>query len=118
LKIAVAGKGGVGKTLISGTLARLLARDGFRVLAVDADPAMNLAYALGIPPNVASKIVPISENKELIEERIGAKPGSASRRPWTTLLIDTASSDLMELGCSLWELCVQAALVVCAQQTH
>jgi len=77
LKIAVAGKGGVGKTLISGTLARLLARDGFRVLAVDADPAMNLAYALGIPPDMASKIVPIIENKQLIEERTGAKPGSA-----------------------------------------
>jgi CO dehydrogenase maturation factor len=77
LKIAVAGKGGVGKTLISGTLARLLARDGFRVLAIDADPAMNLASALGIPSDVASKIVPISENKELIEERTGAKPGSA-----------------------------------------
>lgn len=77
MKIAVAGKGGVGKTLISGTLARLLARDGFRVLAVDADPAMNLAYALGIPSDVASKIVPLTENKELIEERTGAKPGSA-----------------------------------------
>jgi len=77
LKIAVAGKGGVGKTLISGTLARLLARDGYRVLAVDADPAMNLAYALGIPPETASKIVPISENKQLIEERTGTKPGSA-----------------------------------------
>jgi len=77
LKIAVAGKGGVGKTLIAGTLARLLAQDGFRVLAVDADPAMNLAYALGIPSEFASKIVPITENRELIEERTGAKPGSA-----------------------------------------
>ncbi len=77
MKIAVAGKGGVGKTLISGTLARLLARDGFRVLAVDADPAMNLAYALGIPADVASKIVPIAENKGLIEERSGIKPESA-----------------------------------------
>ena len=77
MKIAVAGKGGVGKTLIAGTLARLLARDGFRVLAVDADPAMNLAYALGIPSELAYKIVPIAENRELIEERTGGKPGSA-----------------------------------------
>jgi len=77
LKVAVAGKGGVGKTLIAGTLARLLARDGFRVLAVDADPAMNLAYALGIPSDTASKIVPLTENKGLIEERTGAKPGTA-----------------------------------------
>jgi len=77
MKIAVAGKGGVGKTLISGTLVRLLAQDGFRVLAVDADPAMNLAYALGVPSDIASKIVPVSENKKLVEERTGAKPGSA-----------------------------------------
>ncbi|MEM2110834.1 MAG: AAA family ATPase [Candidatus Bathyarchaeia archaeon] len=77
MKIAVAGKGGVGKTFISGTLARLFARDGFRVLAVDADPAMNLSYALGISSDVASKIIPITENKELIEERTGVKPGSA-----------------------------------------
>lgn len=77
MKVAVAGKGGVGKTLIAGTLARLLARDGFRVLAVDADPAMNLAYALGIPSDTASKIVPLTENKGLIEERTGAKPGTA-----------------------------------------
>jgi len=76
MKIAVAGKGGVGKTLIAGTLARLLARDGFRVLAVDANPAMNLAFTVGIPSDVASKIIPIAENKELIEERTGAKPGS------------------------------------------
>ncbi len=77
MKIAVAGKGGVGKTLISGTLARLLAREGFRVLAVDADPSMNLAFPLGIPSETASKITPIAENKDLIEERTGVKPGSA-----------------------------------------
>lgn len=77
MKVAVAGKGGVGKTLIAGTIARLLARDGFRVLAVDGDPAMNLAYALGIPSDTASRIIPIAENRELIEERTGAKPGSA-----------------------------------------
>lgn len=77
MKIAVAGKGGVGKTLIAGTLARVYARKGHHVLAVDADPAMNLTYALGIPANVSSRIVPIAENSSLIEERTGAKPGSA-----------------------------------------
>lgn len=77
MKIAVAGKGGVGKTLVAGTLARIYARMGFNVLAVDADPAMNLAHSLGIPPEVSSKIIPIAENSSLIEERTGAKPGSA-----------------------------------------
>ncbi|MEM1586676.1 MAG: AAA family ATPase [Candidatus Bathyarchaeia archaeon] len=75
--MVIAGKGGVGKTLIAGTLARIYARMGFNVLAVDADPAMSLSYTLGIPPDVSSKIVPIAENSSLIEERTGAKPGSA-----------------------------------------
>jgi CO dehydrogenase maturation factor len=72
LKIAVAGKGGVGKTTIAGTLARLFARDGDRVIAVDADPAMNLKFALGIAENPS----PISELKDLIFERTGAYAGT------------------------------------------
>ncbi|TKJ22916.1 MAG: hypothetical protein CEE42_12400 [Promethearchaeota archaeon Loki_b31] len=78
MKIAVAGKGGVGKTLIAGTLARLFAIDGFKVLAIDNDSAMNLSYTLGISETVKSKIVPISEMKKMIEERTvvkGAGPG-------------------------------------------
>jgi len=78
LKIAVAGKGGAGKTTIAATLARLLGRTGFNVLAIDADPAMNLAAALGIVPSVAKTIVPISDNPDLIEERTGARPGDAN----------------------------------------
>jgi CO dehydrogenase maturation factor len=77
MKLAIAGKGGTGKTTLAGTLARLFARDGYKVIAIDADPAMNLASTLGIPPDVASKIVPISENEDLIEERTGARPGSS-----------------------------------------
>jgi CO dehydrogenase maturation factor len=76
MKIAIAGKGGVGKTTIAGTLARFLSRDGYTVLAVDADPAMNLAYSLGVPADEASKIIPLSENEDLIEERTGARPGT------------------------------------------
>jgi len=75
MKFAVAGKGGVGKTFISGTLARLFARDGYNVLAVDADPNINLASTLGVPRDVAEKIVPLSENDSLVEERTGVAPG-------------------------------------------
>lgn len=49
MKLAVAGKGGSGKTSISGTMARLLARRGYRVLAIDGDSNPNLALTLGIP---------------------------------------------------------------------
>lgn len=72
IKVAVAGKGGVGKTTIAGTLARLFARDGHSVIAVDADPAMNLKFALGIEENPP----PISELKDIIFERTGAYTGT------------------------------------------
>lgn len=71
MKIAVAGKGGVGKTLVAGTLARFLGQENIQVLAVDADPTPSLATTLGIPPEVAEKIVPLTENDELVEERTG-----------------------------------------------
>ena len=76
MKIAVTGKGGVGKTLISAVLARLFAGRNFKVFAVDADPDANLALALGFPE--PSKIVPLVEMKDLIAERTGAKAGSPS----------------------------------------
>ncbi len=69
LKIAVAGKGGVGKTLIAGVLAEFFAEKGFTVLAIDADPTPNLALTLGLSVEEASKIVPISENAALIESK-------------------------------------------------
>lgn len=72
-KIAVSGKGGVGKTTLSSLLARYWARKGFRVLAVDADPDANLGSALGID---TQGIVPIAQMEELIHERTGAKPGT------------------------------------------
>ena len=77
MKIAVSGKGGVGKTTIAGVLARTLVHRGFKVLAIDADPNANLALSLGISPNMAEKIVPISENADLIEEKTGVRPGSS-----------------------------------------
>jgi CO dehydrogenase maturation factor len=69
MKIAVAGKGGVGKTLVAGVLAEFLTRKGFTVLAIDADPSPNLALTLGVPAEEANKIVPISENTPLIESK-------------------------------------------------
>jgi CO dehydrogenase maturation factor len=74
MKLAVSGKGGVGKTTFSALLIRTLDEMGKRVLAIDADPDANLAAALGIEN--ADKIVPISEMKEMIYERTEAQPGS------------------------------------------
>ncbi len=74
MKIAVSGKGGVGKTTFSALLIRALNENNKRVLAIDADPDANLAAAVGIPD--ADKIVPIAEMKDLIFERTEAKPGT------------------------------------------
>ncbi len=75
LKIAVSGKGGTGKSTIAALLAHFLTEAGFRVLAVDADPDANLASALGIAAEQASRLVPVSARRELIKERTGADPG-------------------------------------------
>lgn len=71
MKIAVSGKGGVGKSTVAAAIALTLAQRGRRVLALDADPDANLAAALGIPS--ATAVTPISAEIALIEERTGAK---------------------------------------------
>jgi CO dehydrogenase maturation factor len=73
MKIAVSGKGGVGKSTLAAALALLMAQRGQKVLAVDADPDSNLAACLGISTEDQKKIVPISKQVALIEERTGAK---------------------------------------------
>ncbi len=74
MKLAVSGKGGVGKTTFSALLARTLSDRNKTVLAIDADPDANLAAALGIPDG--DQVKPIAEMKELIFERTGAQPGT------------------------------------------
>ena len=75
LKIAVTGKGGVGKTTVSAGLCHALADRGYEVLALDCDPDSNLAGALGFPDEVLERIRPLSSLADLIEERTGSKPG-------------------------------------------
>lgn len=77
MKLAITGKGGVGKTTLAGILARSFAGEGKKVLAVDADPDANLASALGISKEESVKIVPLADMCDLIEERTGARPGTS-----------------------------------------
>jgi CO dehydrogenase maturation factor len=74
MKLAVSGKGGVGKTTFASLLIRTFNQQGKRVLAIDADPDANLAAGLGIQNS--ERIVPIAEMKALVLERTGAQPGS------------------------------------------
>ncbi len=76
MKLAISGKGGVGKTTLAALLAQVYADAGRDVLAVDADPAPCLAGALGFPDELRAKLRPIAEMDDLIEERTGAKPGT------------------------------------------
>jgi CO dehydrogenase maturation factor len=74
MKIAVSGKGGVGKTTLTALLCLSFQKAGYRVMAVDADPDANLASTLGFPE--PEKIIPIVDLKEIISERTGTQPGS------------------------------------------
>ena len=72
MKLAITGKGGVGKTTLSSTLARLYADEGRTVLAADVDPDANLGLALGLSQEEVDAIIPISKMRTLVEERTGA----------------------------------------------
>jgi len=75
MKIAISGKGGVGKTLLAAFLSHTFARSGYQVIAIDADPDANLAATLGYPH--PEKMIPVSELADLIEERVGVRPGTS-----------------------------------------
>ncbi len=83
----------MGKTTLTATLAHLLARQGFRVLAVDGDPQQNLAVTLGIPPENAAGIVPVSQSIEYLQEKTGAGPGIS---PGGLLTLNPDVSDVID----------------------
>lgn len=76
MKIAVTGKGGVGKTTLTSLLAYSYSDAGYQVLAIDADPSPCLGQALGFPPEKLAELTPIVKMDELIFERTGAQPGT------------------------------------------
>ncbi|MDP8246775.1 MAG: AAA family ATPase [Candidatus Tritonobacter lacicola] len=90
MKIAISGKGGVGKTTVCALLCREFSRRGYSVLAVDADPDSNLPSALGFPG--AEKIKPIVEMKELVSERAGEGGGLVRLNPRVDDIPDTHSA--------------------------
>jgi CO dehydrogenase maturation factor len=71
MRLAVCGKGGSGKTTISATLARLFARQGRPIIALDGDPNPNLATALGVPADVRAHMQRVPR-EEIVEERTDA----------------------------------------------
>lgn len=94
IKIAITGKGGVGKTTLASMLAHAFANNGSRVLAIDADPDANLATSLGIPHELAMRLQPIAKMKALAEERTGASGGYG-----TMFKLNPTVSDLPEKFC-------------------
>jgi CO dehydrogenase maturation factor len=84
VKIAVAGKGGVGKTTVSGTLARALARAGHDVLALDADVNPMLGISLGVGPE---------QTDRLVAARQALDAGELEHEPTTAGLVDTFGTE-------------------------
>ena len=90
-RVVITGKGGAGKTTLTAILSKLLAGDGYNVLAVDEDPQINLPYSLGFSPD--REITPASRNLDYIEEKTGARPGEG----WGVMLtLNPDVSDVVE----------------------
>ena len=96
MKVAITGKGGVGKTTLSSTLARLYADEGRTVLAADVDPDANLGLALGLTQEEVDEIVPISKMRTLVEERTGATAANKffKLNPYVADIPDTFSKSI------------------------
>ncbi len=93
LKIVVSGKGGVGKTTITALLSLIFSDLGYQVIALDSDSVPNLALSLGLPPDEASKIVPLARNDSLIERKTGVRPGEG----WGVLFsLNPSVEDILE----------------------
>ena len=96
MKVAITGKGGVGKTTFASTLCRLYAAEGRNVLAADVDPDANLGLALGLTEEEVNAIVPVSKMKELAKERTGASASNTffKLNPEVSDLPDKLSKDV------------------------
>ncbi len=95
MKIAVSGKGGVGKTTFSANLAKLFTAEGYQVYAVDADPDASLGTTLGLSEEVLAELQPVVHMKELIEERVG---GDGAYFPLNPKVDDLLQSHSVDLG--------------------
>lgn len=96
MKVAITGKGGVGKTTFSSTLARMYASEGRTVLAADVDPDANLGLALGFTEEEVNSITPISKMRDLVEERTGANNANKffKLNPQVSDIPDTFAKDI------------------------
>jgi CO dehydrogenase maturation factor len=97
-RIVVVGKGGVGKSTVTALLARLLARDGAQVIAIDADEQRNLGATLGVDFETLAGIVPVSAAGDYVQEKTGARPGEGAGamlrlNPDTSDIVDRLSGE-------------------------